>query len=407
MTKAERFIGLNYEAQPLWRDGFEGVFGLYGYAAVLLPFTPLAGLLLARSSRDPGPGLLLAGWTGALLVLATSNARYGSDFAPAASVSFALLGVAVLAAISKWRPGLRMPASVAAVVLVPALLWGPISRSLAVLRGYEVVVKRPGLGFARSVYAFARAVRGATPETEGYDDPGQMPAYGVLTPPTLGFIVNAVARRATPAGNFGPYVGRDGIEATNRFYLAKDERSALRIGLPLRVRYVITSDEGQAPATLWHRLHHGDGGVAGRYPALGHFRLVTESTQRGVPLGALRGVAPDYVEVPYKLFEIVGGAVLSVSGKPGEPVVVEIDVGTPSGRLFTFVSRGAVGPDGRARVRVPYATERVPSEVDDRVAQPRGPYRVRSGEAIWEARVAAWQIDEGAELFVPQTGPRG
>jgi dolichyl-diphosphooligosaccharide--protein glycosyltransferase len=386
-TRAEPFIARNFETQPLWQS--DNAVGLYGYAAWLLVFTPLAGWLVARRVEVREPALAFAGWTGALLVLAVSSARYGSDFAPAASISFALLLAFTAGALTeRWRAG-RVALQVAVVLLIPVLmfpairsLWPHAVRSVAVLRGYEVVVKRPGTGFVRSVYAFVDAVREATPET------GEAPAYGILTPNILGFVMNGLGDRPTPAGNFGPYVGREGLELTQRFYRATDERTAFRELQAHGIRYVVTSDAGRgAPASMLHRLHQDDGSVASGRPALGHFRLVTEGPRRGVPLGALGGAAPDFVDAPYKLFEVVAGAVLNVTGsRPGRPVFVELEVVTPIGRSFSYRASARASRQGVARVRVPYAAEA---------------YVVRTDAGAHGVTVSEDQVASGQALDVP------
>jgi hypothetical protein len=407
-SRSEAFIAFNYEAQPLWRGGFRASTDLYGLFALLLPLTPVAGILLARPARLSAAGLFFSAWTAAVLALAVSNARYGSDFAPVAAVAFALLGGRALQMLRDRPPALRIAAGIVACGLIPLAFHQSLghlaphaARSLASLRGARVVVKRPAQGLSRSVYSFVDRVRAATPETAGWDDPSQRPAYGIITPPTLGFIVNARGRRPTPAGNFGPYVGREGIEATNLFYLATTEPLALRAIRDLRVRYAITSDEGQAPKRLWHRLHHGDGTTRPDRPALGHFRLVTESRQPGVPLGALRGATPNFVEVPYKLFEIVEGAILEVSGTAGEALVAEIEIESPTGRRFRYRSESGIGESGVGRLRLPYSTDE-PGRSD--VARATGPYRVTRGDESWHVSVSDSQVRNGEILRAE--GPR-
>ena len=390
LARVEPFIAHNLETQPLWTP--DTAVGLFGYAAWGLPLTPIAGVWLARRAEHPEPALLLAGWTSALLLLAVSSARYGSDLAPAASVSIAsLLFLSGEALTRRGRLG-RVPVRVATALLIlllmlPAMrsLWRHAARSALTLAGYEVELKRPGLGFVRSVYAFVDAVRQATPDT------GEAPAYGILTPNTLGFVMNARGERPTPAGNFGPYVGREGLELTRAFYRTTDEREAFHDLRAQDVRYVVTSDAGaQAPASMLHRLHRDDGSWVKGRPALGHFRLVTEAPSRGVPLGALGGAAPDFVEVPYKLFEVVRGAVLQVRGsQPGRPVHAQLEVMTPSGRRFAYRASTRASSEGVARLRVPYAGEAWLVETDS------GRYRVR---------VQEHQVVSGLQVEVPGPG---
>ena len=60
-----------------------------------------------------------------------------------------------------------------------------------------------------SLVRFARMVRAATPETSGYLDGDGAPEYGILCHPNIGHVLHYIARRATPADNFGPYIGRE------------------------------------------------------------------------------------------------------------------------------------------------------------------------------------------------------
>lgn len=387
LARAEPFIAHNFETQPLWTS--DNAVALFSYAAWGLLLTPIAGLWLARRAERPEPALVLAGWTAGLLVLASSSARYASDLAPAASVSIALLlFLSGEALTERGRLG-RVPVRVATALLVLLLMlpamrssWRYAARSALTLAGYEVEVERPGLGLTRSVYAFVDAVRQATPDT------GDTPAYGILTPNTLGFVMNARGQRPTPAGNFGPYAGREGLELTRAFYRAKDEREVFHELRAQDIRYVVTSDGGsRAPASMLHRLHRDDGSRVKGRPALGHFRLVTEAPSRGVPLGALGGAAPDFVDEPYKLFEVVEGAVLQVRGSPpGRPVHAQLEVTTPSGRRFAYRASATASSQGVARLRVPYADEAWLVETDS------GRYRVR---------VEEHQVASGLPVEVP------
>jgi len=406
-SRAEPYIQYNFESQTLWSAPGEAV-RLYAWAFPLLLLAPLAGLWLARREALRGAGLLLAGWTAALLCLAISNARYASDFAPALCVSLALGGAALAGGLAR-ALGSRIPAwpgraSILVVLGIAAVALAPLGdlvpharRSLAAWQGHLVVVKRPGEGLTRSVYSFVDALRAATPDPGGGLDPEATPAYGVLAPPTLGFVVKALGERPTPAGNFGPYVGDEGLLGSRDFYLATRETEALRHAQRLRCRYVVTTDEGpERPGTMMQRLHHDDGSRVRSRWALRHFRLVTESPRRGVPLGALRGATEPFVDTPYKLFEIVPGAELVVSGgDPGRPVFVSVEIESGSGRRFVYRSRGQIGDDGLARVRVPYATDA------STPARPVGPYRVRTDAGVHAVEVRESQVAAGESVRVP------
>jgi hypothetical protein len=302
------------------------------------------------------------------------------------------------------------------ILLVPVLLAGPlwtrvpqVRRSLAALAGRDEV-RQSGLSLRQSLHHFTAQVRAATPETSGFLDPEVKPEYGIICPSLMGFIVNYHARRATPSGNFGPYVGREGFALSRGFYRARSEGRALTLARALEARYVITSAEaGAAPSMLLYRLHRldgaaaeGEGGGKGEgkgaseqgVPALEHFRLVTEGPPRGFPLGALGGAVPGNVVAPYKLFEIVEGAVLEIRAAPGSEVEVSLEVATPARRRFRYRAVARAGEAGVARIRVPYATETAAP------ARPTGPYRVRAESAGAEVHVSEEQVLRGAVLAI-------
>jgi asparagine N-glycosylation enzyme membrane subunit Stt3 len=286
------------------------------------------------------------------------------------------------------------------VLLVTALLAGPLAamapqlrRSLAALTGTTRPVPRPTLRY--SVHQFMQQVRAVTPETAGYLDPSQPPEYGILSPSVIGFAVNYSAQRPTSAGNFGPYAGRQGLVLTRRFYQARNEPQALALARRLRARYVITSDEAESTAPMMlHRLHQRDGSEGPKTPALAHFRLVTEGPPRGYPLGALTGGVPGNVVAPFKLFEVVEGAVLRVEAEPETEVVVTSPIETPAGRSFVYRTSGRTGGDGQVRIRVPYAQD------GESPARPTGPYRIRAAGAVVDVSVSEDQVLRGAEIDV-------
>jgi hypothetical protein len=146
----------------------------------------------------------------------------------------------------------------------------------------------------------------------------------------------------------------------------------------LGARYVVTSQEGRPSATtLLYRLHTDDGAAVEDRPALAHFRLVTEAPERGLALGFLSGTAPRQTQSPYKLFEVVEGAVLEARGKPRARLTAQLGVETPTGRRFVYRTETFADTEGVARLRLPYATR------TDAPTTPRGPYRVSfAGETL-------------------------
>ena len=90
-----------------------------------------------------------------------------------------------------------------------------------------------------------------------------------------------------------------------------------------------------------------------------------------------------------------------VRADPGTPVRAELSLTTPIGRRFSYLATTRSGPDGTARLRLPYATEtREPT-------RPDGPYRVRVGDAELRARVTDAEVRGGAIIPLGGTPTSG
>jgi dolichyl-phosphooligosaccharide-protein glycotransferase len=406
--KENPWIAHNLETQAIFAGGSTWIArSLYGGFAFLLPLAPAGALLRARRPRVRGSSLVLAGWTLCLGALALDQARYGNDFAPAGCVSFALLlaeGSAL--ALRRLPRGRRLAAPLAALLGV-ALLAPLVSYYAAFapaawqsLRGARPEGDPALDSLAGTLLRFAEQLRAATPETSGFLDADAQPEYGVLTFPVIGLVVQNIGRRPTPADNFGPYLEGSNLAAANRFYALRSEEAALRLAESLKLRYVVTAEQfAPSPAMLLHRLHREDGRGRGAVPRLEHFRLVTEGPPAGgVSIAYLKGRPPPPGDVPYKLFEIVPGAVLEVRAPPGSGVTAEVEIATPTGRRFTYPARTQAGADGVARLRVPYATDgRTPVHTT-------GPWRVHAGGQTELVPVSERDLLSGATVAVPDAG---
>ena len=401
--KETPWIAGNTESQPIFRDGSTAIaVFLYGGFAFLLPLAPLAALARARVRRVREPALVLAAWTLALGSLALTQSRYGNDFAPGAAVGLSLLlrESGLLAARALPRTPLlarALPVLVGAGLVWP-LVTGYASRvptAVSHLHG-EPSQGDPALDTMQgTAHRFAQQVRAATPETGGFLDPGVVPDYGVLCFATMGHLIQHVAHRPTTSDNFGPYLLKSNLRLTNGFYAIKNEESAIRLAERLRVRYVITAEQGRPrPMMMLHRLHRADG--TGRYGGrrLERFRLVTEGPGGGVSIGRLTGRPLPPGDVPYKLFEIVAGALLEVSAADNVQVIAEVDVETPIGRRFTYRASSRTDERGIAHLRIPYATD------THAPARPIAPYRVIAGRGSAQVTVTDADVQGGATVRV-------
>jgi asparagine N-glycosylation enzyme membrane subunit Stt3 len=103
--------------------------------------------------------------------------------------------------------------------------------------------------------------------------------------------------------------------------------------------------------------------------------------------------------MPYKLFEVVEGAILEVEVEPGAHVAASAEVVTGEGRRFTYRARASADATGVARIRVPYPT-RAPGP-----ARAQGPYRVLGGGEAGCASVSEEDVRRGTVVRVAPGGP--
>jgi hypothetical protein len=209
-------------------------------------------------------------------------------------------------------------------------------------------------------------------------------------------VLHYVARRATPADNFGHYLDDAKFRAARTFYRTRDEASALAIARSHGARYVLSYDsEFLIPGSVVHRLQRLDGSARSDLAHLEHFRLIAEGPENGLPLQASfpSGRVPINT-VPYKLFEVVEGAVLEVQTTPGTEVVAGVKIATPGGRQFSYRANARAGDDGVARLRVAYATDTRES------IRSLGPYQLRARRQSLSASVTDVDVLEGRTVRV-------
>jgi dolichyl-diphosphooligosaccharide--protein glycosyltransferase len=410
VATAERTGTVIAELQPLsffgarpGRDPATHHWGLFAYA---IPLAPLAALAAARDPGVRASAGVLALWTAALGALAVWQVRYGNDFAPSASIAFALL-LGQLAALARRAGAPRRLAGAAALGLgilafLPPVqvLYAPrVRASWRILRDGRPLGDPALASPSGSLVRFLESVRRATPETSGWLDAQGFPEYGVLNSPSIGHALHYVARRASASDGLLESVDSENFAAARRFFQVRSEAAALAIAKRLHARYVITMHyPGKQARSVSARLHRGDG--AGEGGRLRHFRLVTEGPAGGRPLGDLFGFPRPADVVPYKLFEIVPGALLEVRGAPGANVEAAVEVRTPAGRRFEYAARATVADDGVARLRVPYAT------ASSTPARALGPWRVRVEGTELAVHVSEADVLQGRTLSVPARGPR-
>ena len=413
LTKSDDWGNTVLEQMPLFHQQGElrisAAVMHVGYYAYLLPLAPVSFWLMSGSASRRDRALFLTVWTLVFGSLAAFQVRFGNDFAPAFCAAVAVL-LSYGATELHRRTGLSMRAACTAAIALGVALWAPtlgeyfepnLRDTLARRRGVELPSDFALTTIGGTQVRFAERVLAATPATPGCDGTGDVPHYGILAAPVLGHVLHKVAHRATPADPFGPYIGEPAYRDVVRFLTTDSEREAVAIATRLRTPFVALADgvSGQAPERVSRRLMRNDGSASEGLTHLEHFRLVTEG-----PLGGLSfRIAFERLDgagIPYKLFEVVSGAVLRVEVAPGERVAARLSVATPAGRRFAFRATARAGEDGIARLRVPYWTG------GDEPTRAVGPYRLAAGKRRWLAEVAEADVRGGRVIrATPQSRP--
>lgn len=370
----------------------------YGAWVYALPVAPVFPLFAARDRSRSVPALVLALWTTPFTVLAVTQVRYGNDVGAAAAVCFALgLG----AIVGRLRPRIGEAGAYAAVFGLAIALIVPSVRDL--LSNVAPTIEFLRIGGARgdtmiadsrgTLAKFAQQVRAVTPETAGFDGAGQ-PEYGIVSDPNIGHSLRWYARRPVAADNFWDKFPT--WDLASGLLLLTSEDEAVEHARALRARYVVTMPSQMPAGSLGQRLHTGDGRAGEGRPRLERLRLVTEGPRGGVPLLKPYGMRVAPGVQPYKLFEIVAGAVLVARVTPGTKVEAEVAVDTPTGRRFPYRAQAVADANGVARLRVPYASETTAP------VHPSGPWRVRVGDGPERSvTVTDADVESGAIVSVP------
>ncbi|MFT5442141.1 MAG: asparagine N-glycosylation enzyme membrane subunit Stt3 [Myxococcota bacterium] len=381
----------------------------WAYFAYIIPLAPLAFPLFVRDPARRASAWVLTGWTTGFALLAMSQRRYGNDFAPAAAVAFAI----GLVELPRWilrkagfetRPARR--GAMAVSIMVALGLFSSVLQSyeiprlrsgFATLRGEPVAAPIGMDRISKNMAHFARKVRAATPDTEGFLNQRRNPEYGVIAHANLGHLLHYYGRRATATDPMWSYIGPENWARSAAFYRASDEKKALGLASVLKGRFVVTADT-DAANTVAGRLHQRDGRSSQDTPRLEHFRLVTESSPGRAGFGVLFDQETKREDqqsaVSYKLFEVVPGAVLEINATKGTRVSASVTIEAPSGRSFVYTASDTAGDDGAVHLRVPYATG------GSTPIRAKGPYRIVAGFNITRVDVNEADVLGGATVGV-------
>jgi dolichyl-diphosphooligosaccharide--protein glycosyltransferase len=381
--------------------------GLYGGYLYLIPLVPVVLFAAARDPARRGAALCSGVFASVLAPLAVLQLRFGNEFAPVASIGFALCIDFVrrrLAAQLGARSARIACAAGALLLWLPGAainLLDPARAALAYLgaAGFSAPHKAHDVaGFP--LLRFAERVRELTPETSGYFDPSARPEYSVLCYPGHGSVMTYYARRPVASNSFGPYLDFEKYRLARSFFeVIRSESEAIEIVDRLESRYVMSFDYSRMlPSTFAYQLHRLDGSARGGSPALQHFRLLAESEPGDLPLWHdFPDGSPGYRVIPYKLFEIVAGAELEVHTQPGALVTARVGLRVPSGRDFVYRQTATANAQGSARLVLPYPT----ASDDARIVRSDGDYQIEVGNATQRVAIPESAVERGETISIP------
>lgn len=428
VSRQDAFMAHVGESRPLLvgdGGGWDEVVKALGYGALLFPVAWLAAAWLAFRRN----ALVLLPWVVSAPLLALQAARQ-ARFADALVIPMAVLlgwGLVRLIESLRARPANPLWVPLGLLLAAGANLASVQACMRARAEGQRPAHEResPAAVSVRTMCAWMRA----QPQRTGAD-------LGVLANSGWGHAIEWGADRPTVATNFGSYIGEDSFRDPARFFMEEDPDRAeallvereiqyvlltsnlpdylnvmIDIGAPeRRARYVSPGSEqggGRVlPAwfqTLGARLMF-DGEVF--YPmgpppnpppsrALGFLRLVHVAP---LPDPARRLRSASDVSPAGWIWERVAGAVVEARGDPGELLEVEVRVRFPKARRsLVFRDRATTGPDGVARLRVPYGTEELNG--DGRVD--RGAARWRFAGLDGELRIPEAAVTAGGVVRLP------
>lgn len=392
VSRANVFMAIINESLPLVgpkSDGLRYLGAWLGWGVLLLPFAWLAAGKRAFFDRF----LPLLPWVLAvppLMIQALQQRRFAEAFAvPAAVMLGWAAGALYLAHGDNWW-GRRATAFRAlpgwATFTVGLLLVGAChEKMIGATVGRITAGHHPGLDVnlqnARGQRLLYTWLRRNSPEPAD---------YSVLASWDDGHAIEWAADRPTVATNFGNYVG-DGFYVPPAFFMEEDPAVAEALLQERKVRYVLVShlQDRRTPAyirlagpekfgryasregpdeivfslewsnTIGHKLARDgfgrdpDGRLLSPFPVR-FLRLVHVSPIK-IPQPRQRSTA---AELPAGwIWEHVPGAVLEARGAPGEVLTVNFQIRYKrADYTVNYEDKAAVGRDGVARMRLPYAT---------------------------------------------------
>ncbi|MDQ1252338.1 MAG: dolichyl-phosphooligosaccharide-protein glycotransferase [Euryarchaeota archaeon] len=221
-------------------------------------------------------------------------------------------------------------------------------------------------------------LKNSSPQTSNYQQPTEIPEYGVLSWWDYGNWIVYLSERPAVSNNF-----QTNVDETARFFINDSEKEAKAILDKFKVKYVITDSLMLAANAKFSSIVQIAGKNSGNYydvsqqqtgagikttvapkRELLNLELFKLQNLDGSNLGNLRLVHESYVppgvdarNITVKVFEYVPGARISGTAKSNQTVIALIGLKSNTGRQFIYQNKAVSDSNGSFEITVPYSTE--------------------------------------------------
>lgn len=381
------FMAQVAESAPLVGAGAWSKLVLYlGYSALLAPLFAFAWVWRAwRAGR-----LEWAPWCAALLVfgpLAALQMRFAEFVVAPIALAVAVLcsELRTPAWLAKWpQPLLALVAALGALGTYFEGVRSTLERAIDAPPFTDSLAKRSARGMSNWLRANSK------------------PGAAVMASWSYGQLIQWAAERPVVASNYGHYTGEQAFLDSFRFFGAQDSAQAEALLQRRDVRYVlVTSDlERQWPTIvaalgLADDAQQRDHSVCARLLGYGEPLEFVRIVRASIMPDPKR--APPGVKSPWPsgfVYERVAGAWIEAHGHAGARLDITLPLKAGE-HAFRYSKSAVADANGVARVRIPYATERV-GEV-----APTGPLVVRFEGASSSLKVQREAVRNGLTVVLP------
>ncbi|MFC1850459.1 hypothetical protein ACFL27_09740 [candidate division CSSED10-310 bacterium] len=412
IAKTDTWMQTMEETKPLFsfypNKPFRAVLVYFGYWFFIF----LGGLIVILFKRRSPAGIFFLVWSLSNLVLATNQIRYTHLLVTTVVI---LAGHFLMTARKYVQEKLRsvqkkgtfrIPSLIFALVI-----WTLFSLpSLENLKGYLTTRWERENALPLPLFETLLWLRNNTPVPGSFTDPGEKPAYGVMSIWDYGNWILYLSQRPVVASNFGFL--HQGLWKSCGFLLTTSWPEMKTLLEQNQIRYIllgnhthrypellaiVTSNEkirvslpSPFEIPISEQLYRFDGAFeklwTGKKVFSGQLRLIYESA---INSRITTGIYPDN----FKVFEYVKGACLELHGESGQHYSLSTVIITNQGRKFYYKQSGNLHENGQKTIYIPYS-----HDTSDLTISATEPYALVLGNNYYAFTVTEDQVIQGTKL---------